>query len=518
MPKTEEKQAVKAVIYARYSSDRQREESIEGQLRVCEDYARRNNITIVHTYADRAMTGRSDQRPEFQMMIRDAATMSFNIVLVYKLNRFARNRYDSARYKHKLKQYGIRVVSAMENIADDPSGILLESLIEGMAEYYSAELAENVTRGMTENALEGKWAGGIVPLGYKLDEKHHLVIDEPKAAIVRQIYQLALEGHNQKYIIDELNKHHYTNSAGRPFSYNTLRVILKNERYTGTFIWRDIRKENAIPVIIDKMTFEAVQKHMQFRKKNHIRSCSKDFHLTGKLFCGRCSSKMVGVSGTSKQGVLYYYYACTSHLKKKCPSKNIRQDALENLMCKITTQILSKPEAIKAIAKQAMKMQKDKKESLEIQSLQNQIADINKKLKNCIQAVENGLISETMTNHIKNYENRLQGLKDEVSRQKLLEGSIHLTEQHIEFFFYSISQKLKTADKYKSILLSSLVRCVIVHENYIEIQFNYKNELPILQNPVKVESSYLNQMVTQEKSRRLPLILQFKIPLIRKAM
>ena len=245
------------------------------------------------------------------------------------------------------------------------------------------------------------------------------------------------------------------------------------------------------------MTFEAVQKHMQFRKKNHIRSCSKDFHLTGKLFCGRCSSKMVGVSGTSKQGVLYYYYACTSHLKKKCPSKNIRQDALENLICKITTQILSKPEAIKAIAKQAMKMQKDKKESLEIQSLQNQIADINKKLKNCIQAVENGLISETMTNHIKNYENRLQGLKDEVSRQKLLEGSIHLTEQHIEFFFYSISQKLKTADKYKSILLSSLVRCVIVHENYIEIQFNYKNELPILQNPVKVESSYLNQMVTQ---------------------
>ncbi len=100
-----DKPSVKAVIYARYSSDRQREESIEGQLRVCEDYARRNNITIVHTYVDRAMTGRSDQRPEFQMMIRDAATMSFDIVLVYKLNRFARNRYDSARYKHKLKQY-----------------------------------------------------------------------------------------------------------------------------------------------------------------------------------------------------------------------------------------------------------------------------------------------------------------------------------------------------------------------------------------------------------------------------
>ena len=109
----------KAVIYARYSSDRQREESIEGQLRVCEDYAKRNGMTILHVYADRALSGRSDQRPEFQMMIQAAATQAFDTVLVYKLNRFARNRYDSAKYKHKLKKYGVKVVSAMENIADD---------------------------------------------------------------------------------------------------------------------------------------------------------------------------------------------------------------------------------------------------------------------------------------------------------------------------------------------------------------------------------------------------------------
>lgn len=498
MPKAD-KQPVKAVIYARYSSDRQREESIEGQLRVCEDYARRNNITILHTYADRAMTGRSDQRPEFQMMIRDAATMAFDIVLVYKLNRFARNRYDSARYKHKLKQYGVRVVSAMENITDDPSGILLESVIEGLSEYYSVELAENVTRGMTENALEGKWPGGIVPLGYKLDEHHHLIIDKAKAEIVRKIYHLALEGHNQKYIIDELNSHHYTNSAGGLFSYNTLRTILKNERYTGVLVWGNVRKENALPVIIDKMTFEAVQKHLQFRKKNKIRSCNEDFHLTGKLFCGQCGSKMVGISGTSKGGSIYYYYACTSHLKKKCQAKSIRRDILENLVCEVTTRILSSPEAIKAIAKQAIKMQKEKKESLEIQSFKAQIADISKKLKNCIKAVENGLVSDVMINHIKDYEKRLEGLKEEVTRLKLLEGTTELTEQHIEFFFWSISQKIKTADRYKSILLSSIVRSVVIQDGYIEIQYNYKNELPILQNPVKVESSYLNQMVTQER-------------------
>ena len=158
-----------AVIYARYSSDRQREESIEGQIRECSAYAKRNDITILKIYSDRAMTGKTDRRPEFQMMIKDAAKQVFDYVLVYKLNQFARNRYDSAQYKHRLKKYGIKVISAMENIADDPSGILLESVIEGMAEYYSVELAENVMRGMTENALECKWPGGIVPLGYKLE-------------------------------------------------------------------------------------------------------------------------------------------------------------------------------------------------------------------------------------------------------------------------------------------------------------------------------------------------------------
>ncbi len=499
MPKTEEKQAIKAVIYARYSSDHQREESIEGQLRVCEDYAHRNNMTILHTYADRAMTGRSDQRPEFQMMVRDAATMTFDVVLVYKLNRFARNRYDSAKYKHKLKKYGVKVVSAMENIADDPSGILLESVIEGMAEYYSAELAENVTRGMTENALEGKWPGGYVPLGYKLDEQHHLVIDEPKAEIVRMIFQLVLEGHSQKHIIDELNRRHYTTGSGRPFTYNTLRTIFKNEKYIGRLDWGTVHRENALPAILDKRTFEAVQKQLHFRKKNHIRSCNESFLLTGKLFCGCCHSKMVGVSGTSKTGAIYYYYACSAHLKKKCKARNVRKDAIEDLVCEVTTRILSDPEAVEAIARQAIEMQKNKKDSLELQAIKNQIADINKKLQNCVRAVENGLISKTITNHINDYEKQLTRLKDDAARVKLLDGDVELTQQHIEFFFWSIAQKIKTADKYKSILLSSIVRSVIVDKDYIEIQYNYKNELPILQNPARIESSYLNQMVTQER-------------------
>ena len=436
----------KAVIYARYSSDRQRDESIEGQVRVCEDYAKRNDLTIIHIYSDRAMTGRTDQRPEFQKMIRDAALQTFDVVLVYKLNRFARNRYDSAKYKHKLKKQGVRVISAMENIADDPSGILLESVIEGLAEYYSAELAENVTRGMTENALEGKLT-----------------------------------------------------AKGKPFSKNSLRTILKNERYRGTFLWNGIRKENAIPSIVDSSVFEAVQKIMNFRKKS--RSCPRqeNYLLSGKLYCGSCGEKMVGISGTSKGNNLYYYYACDGKLKKKgCLRKNIRADVLEKIVVEQTTKILSNDEALKAIAAQAVDIQELRKESLNVQSLKNQIKDIEKKLKNCIDAVENGLASESIGNRIEEYEHTLKRLKFALSQELLNGGVQKLTKNRIEYFFMAVREKVKTADRYKSILLSSLIRCVILYDDYIEIQYNYRSELPLLENPVRVKCSNTHSLVDHQ--------------------
>mgnify|MGYP002518385862 CR=1 FL=1 len=130
---------MKAVIYARYSSDNQREESIEGQLRECTAYCKKNDITILRTYIDRAMSAKTDHRPDFQRMIKDSAKGLFDVIIVWKLDRFARNRYDSAHYKAQLRKYGVKVLSATENISDGPEGIILESMLEGMAEYYSAE-------------------------------------------------------------------------------------------------------------------------------------------------------------------------------------------------------------------------------------------------------------------------------------------------------------------------------------------------------------------------------------------
>jgi len=164
------------VIYARYSSEGQREESIEGQIRECLEYCQRNGITILQNYIDRAFSAKTDNRPDFLRMVRDSTKGLFEVVVVWKLDRFARNRYDSAHYKAALKKNGVRVLSAKENIADGPEGIILESMLEGMAEYYSAELSEKVIRGHTENALKCKYNGGTPTFGYTIT-----LIDEPEA-------------------------------------------------------------------------------------------------------------------------------------------------------------------------------------------------------------------------------------------------------------------------------------------------------------------------------------------------
>lgn len=478
-----------AVIYARYSSDRQREESIEGQIRICQQYAERNDYNVIHVYTDRALTGRSDKRPEFQMMIRDSATHTFEYVLVYKLNRFSRDRYDSANYKHKLKKNGVKLISAMENISDDPAGILLESVIEGIAEYYSAELSENVLRGMTQNALEGKWPGGNIPLGYKLNSEKRLIIDESKVGIVRLIFRLFLEGLSVRQITNELNDRKLTTAQGYEFSRSRVYYVLHNERYLGTFIWKDIRVPHSIPQIIPDDVFERAQRKVKFVKKHCVKTNDK-YLLSGKIFCAECGSKVVGTSGKSKSGH-YFYYICAHHHKSKrypyCEVKNIRADVLENLICKETTKILSNPAAIKAIAKQAIDLQNKSGNNLEIQALKNQISDVKKKIDNCIKAIEKGIMSNSLEAALTQNEHVLQTLQDELAKATLVNDSGRLTEEKICYFFESIAKKAQETEKYQKILLTSLVQKVLISNSTIEIQYSYTEELPILQNPVTIE-------------------------------
>ncbi len=226
-----------AVIYARYSSDKQSEQSIEGQLHVCNDYAKRNGITVVDTYIDRAMTGKNDNRAAFQKMLKESARKNWDLVLIYKIDRFGRNKYEIAVNKHTLKMNGTRVISVMENIPDTPEGIILESLLEGMAEYYSAELSQKVKRGMRETRLKGNFTGGQLVYGYKVVD-HKVVVNDDEAEVVRYIYTRFAMGTYVKDIIEELKQKGITN-RNKPFSRSSIYYLLQNEKYAGIYHCND---------------------------------------------------------------------------------------------------------------------------------------------------------------------------------------------------------------------------------------------------------------------------------------
>ena len=284
-----------AVIYARYSSDNQREESIEGQLRECTAFADKNGITVLRHYIDRAVSAKTDNRPEFQNMIKDSGKKLFDMIIVWKLDRFARNRYDSARYKAQLKKNGVKVVSATEVISDGAEGIILESMLEGFAEYYSVDLSEKVVRGMTDNALKCMFNGGTLPMGYLIDADQHFQIDPVTAPYILDAFKRYDEGATMTEIRDWLNEQGMKNIRGNPLTYNSVQQLLKNRRYIGEYQYREIIVPDGIPAIVPLDLFERVQAKMAKNKKAAARhKAEDDYLLTTKLFCGYCGANLCG--------------------------------------------------------------------------------------------------------------------------------------------------------------------------------------------------------------------------------
>ena len=257
MERNQQKELKTAVVYARYSSDNQTEQSIEGQLRVCQEYATRNNIIILDTYIDRAMTGTNDNRPDFQRMIRDSSKRQWDYVLVYKLDRFSRNKYEATNHKHTLKQNGVKVISATESIPDTPEGIILESLLEGMNQYYSAELSQKVKRGMRETRIKGNFQGGHLLYGYKVEEKK-IYIDEEQAVIVQYLFEQYANGVHVDALLKELREKRITDD-GKPFTRSKVYGMLKNEKYIGICKHEDEIFDNIYPQIVPNNLFERVK-------------------------------------------------------------------------------------------------------------------------------------------------------------------------------------------------------------------------------------------------------------------
>ena len=348
-----------AVIYARYSSDNQREESIEGQIRECTAYAEKNGITVVKHYIDRALSAKTDNRPDFQQMIKDSEKRLFDIVLVWKLDRFARNRYDSAHYEYQLERNHVKLVSATEPISDSPAGIMVKSMLTGMAEYYSAELSEKVVRGMTENVLKGKYNGGTIPIGFKVDEEKFFQIDPLKAPFVVEAFQRYNDGATMKELMNWLNDSGVTTNRNQKFTYNSVQKLLTNKRYIGENHFKDIVMPDSIPAIVDKDLFEEVQLKIKKNSRAPARhKAEDDYLLTTKLFCGMCGAMMFGECGTGRNKVVHHYYKCaTAKRFKTCKKKTVRKEWLEDLVIAETMKLIQDDAVIDAIVAEVMELQ-----------------------------------------------------------------------------------------------------------------------------------------------------------------
>ncbi|MBR6940239.1 MAG: recombinase family protein [Clostridia bacterium] len=463
-----------AVIYARYSSDSQREESIDGQLRECKAYCEKHDITIVGTYIDRALSAKTDDRPDFRKMIKDSEKKQFELVVVWKLDRFSRNRADSAKYKTILGINGVKVVSATENISTGAEGILLESVLEGLAEYYSADLSEKVKRGQTENALKCKFNGGTIPLGYMVSDDQHLVINPAEAPLVKEIFHRFNNGESMSDIAEDFKRRGIKNRNGRNFYVNTIGNVLRNRRNIGEYRYRDIVVPKGIPSIIDDDEFENAQKRLaQYRHAPAKGKATEEYLLSTKLFCGTCKRMMVGESGKSRNGTVHYYYKCRGNKKyKDCDRKAVKKHWIEDLVVEQTRKnILENTRVIEKIADDIISIQE--KENALLPALKAQLEDCDKKISNLIRAVEDGLYNE----HTK-------ARMDELDQQrtKLL---LNIAEEEIKMPKYTRDDILAwirqfqrgnpKSFRYKKRLIDLFVNAVYIYDDRIVFVYNYKS-------------------------------------------
>ena len=465
---------MKAVIYARYSSDSQREESIEGQLRECTAFAEKNGITILRHYIDRAFSAKTDNRPEFQAMIKDSSKKLFDMIIVWKLDRFARNRYDSARYKAQLKKNGVKVVSATETISDGAEGILLESMLEGMAEYYSADLAEKVVRGMTENALKCKYNGGTPPLGYVIDSEQYFQIDPLTAPFVLEAFKRYDEGATMTQIRDWLNEKGIKNTRRQEMTYNSIQHMLNNRRYIGEYSYREVIIPDGIPAIVPKDLFDRVQEKMAKNKKAPARhKAEDDYLLTTKLFCGYCGAYLCGESRTSRTGLVHHYYKCVSVKKKRaeCHKKPVKKQWIEDLVVDETMKMVMDDKAIEAIVSMLMELQNRESSSLPL--YEKELKDTEAAIDNMLNAIQQGIFNKSTKARLDELEAAKDELENMIACEKLAKPKI--TEEQMMFWLHRFRKLDVSKKEHRQMLIDTFVNAIYLYDDKMLITFNYKD-------------------------------------------
>ena len=457
-----------AAAYARFSSDNQRAESISAQLADIRAYAQREGYTIVAEYTDEAKSATTDRRPEFQRMISDAGEGLFDTVLVFKLDRFSRDRYDFAFYRRQLKRNGVKIVSINEALSDDPESVILEAVLEGMAEYYSRNLSREVMRkGMIPNAQKCIFNGGTPPLGYDIDAEKHYILNPDEAETVRIIFRMYADGRGYSEIIDRLKSEGRASKKGATIGKSALYDILRNERYKGVYIYnvqapkdvdgrRNRRKRKpddeiiripgGVPKIVSEALWNAAQKRLDGAKKTSNKA-KRVYILTGKIFCGKCGDAMVGRS-TVTRGERYHYYDCGAKFRTRtCDMKSVRAETVEQIVVgKIYDEILS-PESIDRFADMLIEYMQSRKQDLpdQIAEYERRLAETEKGIKSISDAILAGLYSPTMNAKMRELESQKAILEERIAEAEK-EAAVTAAQKSEVLRYLTSFGDIRTAD------------------------------------------------------------------------
>lgn len=466
-----------AVIYARYSSHSQTEQSIEGQLAAAHVYARGHGYTVVREYCDRAQTGRNDNRDAFQQMLSDTDKHQFDVIITWKVDRIGRNREDIAFNKHRCKKNGVRIEYVAENLPDSAESVILESVLEGMAEYYSLQLSTNIRRGQLESARKLQCVGGTRPLGYDVDkETKRYIIDEKTAPVVRQIFEKYAKGATEVEIIRWLNDQGIRTTKKKPFTKSSLATLLHNEKYIGVYTYGDlVRVEDGMPAIVDRETFDKVQELMKVNRRAPSHTWThQEYILTDKLFCGKCGSPMVGESGFSKTGAKHCYYSCTGKRKKKtCDKRPVRQDWIEGEVLKATREMLADEELLDWIADQTYNYYlsvNGREEEKTI--LQKELAGVDTSIDRLVSAIEAGAFNDRIKSRLDALNEQKAQITASIADLELASG-FRLTRDHIAFFLRQFRDADLEDRACQKRLIQTFVNSVFVFDDRIEIVYNY---------------------------------------------
>ncbi len=490
----------RAIAYARFSSDLQREESIDAQLRAIRQYCDANGFVLLAIYADKAISGTSDNRPEFQKAISAATKGGVDAVIVHKLDRFARNRYDSAFYKNILKKNNVKLISVLENLQDTPESVILESVIEGMNEYYSLNLRREVRKGLQENALACKVTGGPPALGYEVDKStQKYVINEYEAEAVRMIFKMYLDGYSYTEIIDVLNSKGYKTRRGVPFAKNSLYAILKNERYTGAYIYvKDstknpkgkyvrhgeydedavIRIPGGIPAIISEETFQKAQEKLKERQHKSAKfSAKQEYLLSGKIICGECGNPYAGNSRKPRPDhPLYVSYKCTrrNQREKNCTNPEINRDKLEQIVLDKLTKVLFNPDVIPDLVREYNEYIASKSGGAKdrLGALKAQIKDVERKINNAVNLmIETG--SPALKNKLSELEETKEKLLFELNDVEATLSQEEFSEEKIRKLFGRAEQQLKNGTlTNRRMIIDQYIDKVVIYKDRIEVYMN----------------------------------------------